>query len=220
MSLSLNKNTALIFDMDGTMIDNMNYHYQAWRIFLAEHNIELNDDELREEIRGTNREIMRRLFGSDLSGDEADGMGDYKEELYREIYRPHLVLIDGLESFLNEAQKADIPMAIATSANQPNIDFIVSELRLSPYFKTTVSSEEVGKGKPYPDTFLEAAKRLDIEPEQCIVFEDAPTGIEAAQRAGMKAVTLTTTRDPSEFEQYDNIVQIIPDYLSLNYRIE
>lgn len=202
------------------MIDNMDYHYQAWRVFLAEHDHELSDDELREEIRGTNREIMRRLFGSDISAVEADRMGDYKEELYREIYGPHLVLIDGLKSFLDEAVNAGIPMAIATSANQPNIDFIVNGLQLKPYFKVIVSSEEVEKGKPYPDTFLEAARRLNIEPEQCIVFEDAPTGIEASQRAGMKAVTLTTTRNPSEFKQYNNIIQIIPDYRSLDYHIE
>lgn len=219
MAISLNDHFALIFDMDGTMIDNMQYHYQAWRVFLKEHNLELNDEELRDEIRGTNREIMGRLFGSEVPVEELDQMGDYKEALYREIYRPHLQLIKGLLPFLRKTVRAGISMAIATSANQANIEFVVNGLELRPFFKVVVSSEEVDRGKPYPDTFLEAAHRLHFPADQCIVFEDAPTGIEAARRANMKAVALTTTRNPSEFDPYDNIIQVIPDYNHLEYEL-
>lgn len=218
--ISLNSHISLIFDMDGTIIDNMNYHYDAWRVFLGEHDMEMTDKELRDEIRGTNREIMGRLFGKEAPVEELDRMGDYKEALYRDIYRPHMRLLEGLQTFLEKAVAAGVTMAIATSANQDNIDFVMNGLKLRPFFKVTVSSEEVEKGKPHPDTFLEAAHRLNRPANECIVFEDAPTGIEAAKRAGMKAVALTTTRLPTEFDIFDNIIQIIQDYRSLKYEVD
>jgi len=134
-----------------------------------------------------------------------------KEKMYQEIFLPHLKLIDGLPEFLEHAYKEHIPMAIATAAIPFNIDFVLDNLNISHYFKAIISAHDVKESKPHPEVFLKAAQALNTAPEDCIVFEDAPKGVEAAQNAGMKAVVITTLHTADEFKQYGNVVMFIKD---------
>lgn len=202
---------AFIFDMDGTMIDNMRFHTQAWLKFLDDLGISITAEEMDRQNHGKIEEIIRRICGNHSDAEVAE-LGKRKESLYRQMYRLHLRPIAGLEIFLNNAHTLNIPMAIATSAGQANLDFTINGLGFTNYFDVFVGGDDVKQGKPHPETFLLAAQHLNVEPTQCIVFEDTITGIEAAQNAGMKAIAITTTMPKQSFVDFPNVLQIIQDY--------
>lgn len=207
---------AFIFDMDGTIIDNMRFHIQAWQEFLSNLGVELTQKEIQDKNMGTIEEVMRRFCGEDLSNDEVVELGNQKELIYRNLYRPHLKPISGLNDFLNQAQQLNILMAIATSAGKPNIDFTLDGLEIRSYFAATVGGDDVEQGKPHPETFLTAARKLDVSPEECLIFEDSLSGIEAAQNTRMKAIAIATTLPTQVFEKKSVVQQVIQDYRSLN----
>lgn len=206
---------GFIFDMDGTMIDNMMVHHRAWQRKLAALGLELSLEEVRLSIHGINEEIVERLFGNRFSPEERRRIAWEKEAEYREIIRPELQLIAGLENFLQAAAQQNIPMGIGTAAPPENVQFALDELQLRPLFRTVIDSKMVRRGKPDPEVFLTVAERLGLKPENCLVFEDSPTGAEASCRAGMPAVILSTTHAPEEFSHFDNIVRIVPNFSGL-----
>lgn len=207
---------AFIFDMDGTIIDNMAFHVQAWSDFLASQGIQITAAEIDRYNHGTIGEVLRRIWGKPLSDAAVLELGERKESRYRELYRPHLKLIDGLPAFLEQAQQLGIPMALATSAAAPNIDFVLDGLGIRSYFTAWVGGDEVEFGKPHPETFLKAAERLSFDPAQCLVFEDTLSGIAAAQQAGMQAIAITTTLPAQAFAELSPVQQIVPDFTSLH----
>ena len=129
-------------------------------------------------------------------------------------------LIDGLDIFLEEAHKQNIKMAIGSAAIDDNIDFVIDNMNIRHYFNAIVSANHVSKSKPHPETFLKCAEQLGIQPNECIVFEDAPKGIEAAANAGMKAVAITTMHSKEEFEQYNNIIAFTNHYGTLAHLLK
>ena len=195
---------AFIFDMDGTIIDNMRFHIQAWQ------------KEIHDRNMGTIEEVIRRFFGENLSDDEVVALGNQKELFYRNLYRPHLKPISGLNDFLDRSQQLNISMAIATSAGKTTIDFTLDGLEIRSYFGATVGGDDVQQGKPHPETFLTAAQQLNVSPEECLVFEDSLSGIEAAQNAQMKAIAIATSISTQVFEKISVVQQIIQDYRNLN----
>ncbi|WP_162053345.1 HAD family hydrolase [Pontibacter pamirensis] len=205
---------AFLFDLNGTIIDDMHYHAEAWhQILTNDLGADLTWDEVKVQMYGKNREVLNRIFGEDHFSDEkADKLSVKKERYYQEAYKPHLELINGLKSFMAEAAAHNIKMAVASAAIADNIDFIVDNTGIRQYFDALVSADDVKSSKPDPETFLKAAEKLGIAPEDCIVFEDAPKGVEAAQNAGMKCIVITTAHPKEDFEQYDNVVGYIQDY--------
>jgi HAD superfamily hydrolase (TIGR01509 family) len=135
-----------------------------------------------------------------------------KEKRYQKAYKPHLRLISGLEEFLKLASERNIPMAIGSAAIPFNIDFILDQLDIRKYFTAIVSADDVGISKPHPETFLKASGLINRRPSECLVFEDAPKGVEAASEAGMACVVLTTMHNRNEFPVTDHIVRFINDY--------
>jgi beta-phosphoglucomutase family hydrolase len=211
----MNSPIAFIFDMDGTMIDNMTFHVQAWQEFLTSLGIAMTPEELDRHNRGTIAEVLRQICGEHLTDAEVIELGDRKEWLYREFYRPHLKLIPGLLSFLDQAKHLGIPMALATSAGKANIDFVLDGLNIRSYFDACVGGHEVKFGKPHPETFLKAAQRLNCSPMHCLVFEDTLSGIEAAQNAGMNAIAITTTLPSQAFAECAIVQQTIQNFVDL-----
>ena len=162
---------------------------------------------------GKNEELLIRVFGPDrFTSEEMERLSMEKERRYQQAFLPHLQLIPGLDGFLEKAAAQNIPMAIGSAAIPFNIDFVLDNLHIRHYFKAIVSAADVHFSKPHPQTFLDAAGLLKVDSGQCIVFEDAPKGVEAAAKAGMKAVVLTTMHGQGDFLPYTNIIGFAKDY--------
>jgi beta-phosphoglucomutase len=205
---------AFIFDLNGTMINDMEYHNTAWYDILNEDlGAGLTREQVKREMYGKNEELLDRVFGKGhFTQQQADSISRKKELRYQSTFRPHLRLIAGLAGILEKARQHHIRMAIGSAAIPFNIDFVLDNLPIRHYFQAIVSATDVTVSKPHPETFLMAANRLQADPSTCLVFEDAPKGVEAAQRAGMKCMVLTTMHDKEEFQQYPNVVNYIADY--------
>lgn len=200
--------------MDGTMVDNMEYHGQAWfDILNNDLGAGLSKAEVKKEMYGKNPEVLERIFGKDkFTSAEIEEYSMRKEKDYQAQYKPNLKLIEGLEDFLKKADELKIKMAIASAAIPFNIDFVVDNLDIRKYLKAIISADDVEISKPHPETFLKAAAALGVKPEDCIVFEDAPKGVEAAKNAGMKCVVLTTAHETEDFKEHENVLFFIKDY--------
>jgi beta-phosphoglucomutase len=205
---------AFIFDLNGTMIDDMQYHSAAWFTILNDDlNANLTREAVNREMYGKNEELLDRIFGKDhFTKEQVAHISAKKEERYQIAFRPYLQLIAGLPALLEKAKKHDIQMAIGSAAIPFNIDFVLDNLHIRPYFQAIVSADDVTVSKPDPETFIKAARILGVSPETCIVFEDAPKGVEAALRAGMSSIVLTTMHEKEEFQRYPNVLRYIADY--------
>jgi HAD superfamily hydrolase (TIGR01509 family) len=211
---------ALIFDMDGTMIDNMMAHHRAWQRKLSSLGLDMDLEEVREKIHGVNEEILLRLFGDRFDEAERRYHAQDKEAEYRRVFESDLALIDGLPSFLEAAKATGIPMGIGTAAPKENVDFVLDKLELRDWFSTVKHAGDVTKGKPDPEIYQLVADGLGLPVTDCIIFEDSPTGAAAAHNAGSPVVVVTTTHEPKEFAHLPNVVQFIKDFQELEYRFE
>lgn len=203
---------AFLFDLNGTMIDDMAYHISAWHRIVNELGANLSLERVKEECYGKNHELLDRIFPNRFSLEEKNKLSIEKEKQYQSAYRPSLQLINGLDTVLAKAKAAGIKMAIGSAAIQFNIDFVIDGLNIRHYFDAILSADDVSISKPDPETFLRCAEKLGIAPADCLVFEDATKGVEAAQNAGMDCTVLTTMHSEHEFNQYNNIISFIKDY--------
>lgn len=198
---------AVIFDLDGTLIDNNAYHLKAWLSYLERAGIHVTEEEYRKNFNGrTNKDVIEHIFQRTMPDEEAMKFALEKEALYREIYAPYIKPVDGLPDFLESLHQLSIPMAIATSGIQVNIDFMFDHLPIKHYFKAVLNSSHIQKGKPDPEIYLKTAAALNIAPGECLVFEDATVGIISAKRAGMKTIAITTTQTKEELSAADFII--------------
>jgi len=211
------KYSALIFDMDGTLVHNMPIHNQAWHDTLAEAGVQIDMDEFNRSTTGKKTaEILRINLGAQLSDAEVAYWGERKEALYRERFACCREPLPGLLHLLEQAHTLGIPMAVASAASPDNIPFILDELDLRRYFQAVVGGHDVQHGKPHPEIFLKSARILGVEPARCLVFEDALGGIEAARRAGMEAVMICTTIDAQEVAGQSHVLRAVPDFTHLD----
>ncbi|MDQ7947496.1 MAG: HAD family phosphatase [Pedobacter sp.] len=208
------KPKAFLFDLNGTMINDMGYHTEAWHAILTQGlGARLSYDEVKKEMYGKNEELLVRVFGKDhFSPAALEEISFKKEKAYQQAFLPHLKLIDGLHDFLEKAAQAGIKMAIGSAAIPFNIDFVLDGLDIRHYFKAIVSAHDVEVSKPNAETFLKAAAALGVSPADCLVFEDVPKGAESAHHAGMKCMILTTTHQTEEFAHFDHILRFLSDY--------
>jgi beta-phosphoglucomutase len=195
---------AVIFDIDGTIVDNMHLHAEAFALFAERHGLPplTSDDRARLDGR-RNSEIFPLLFKREVPREEWQGYEQEKEGLYRQLSKGRLTAMKGLHAMIERLRDSGIPMALATSAPEPNVIHTLHELALTGAFPVIVRGDQVPRGKPAPDVFLEAARRLCVDPADCLVFEDAPMGIEAAHAAGMPVVALTTSFAAPHFAQLE-----------------
>jgi beta-phosphoglucomutase len=183
-----------IFDLNGTLVDDLRYHFDAWRAFARTHDITL-DDAFLQSINGLkNEDIFPKILGRAVPPDELRALEREKEERYRDLYRPHLAPLRGANELLDRLHAAGVKLAFASSAPPDNRALVIEGLGWQQRFDIVVASEGL-PGKPAPDVFLAAAKQLDVAPNECVVFEDAVNGVRAAVAAGMKVVGITSTVD-------------------------
>ena len=212
---------ALIFDMDGTLVDNMAYHRTALEETMREAGVMLpaNMNEFHRSLYGKKtNEVFRALLGPMASDVEVAFWSDRKETLYREGYIRLRKPVPGLQPLLDFASEMEIPMAVATSAPPDNVRFILDGIGLRHYFKRVVSGQDVMRGKPHPDLYLKAAQSLGVGQSGCLVFVDALNGVEAAGRAGMDVVLVSTAHDAKEIARLPHVQYVIPDFTALNIK--
>ncbi|PWS33124.1 HAD family hydrolase [Pedobacter paludis] len=208
------KPKAFLFDLNGTMVNDMVFHNHAWHLILTKDlGANISFEAVKKEMYGKNQDLLERVFGvGHFSQEQIDQISIEKEHRYQAAYKKHLALIAGLGDFLEKAKQSGISMAIGSAAIPFNINFVLDNLNIRNYFKAIVSAEDVVNSKPDPETFTKGADTLGIPYNQCIVFEDAPKGVEAAKNAGMKCVVLTTMHTADEFSAYDNVFAFVEDY--------
>jgi beta-phosphoglucomutase len=197
----LHPEMAMIFDLDGVLVDSMPLHTEAWRQYLENMSLEVEDLETRMHGK-RNPELVLDLIGGDLTEDAIFEHGAAKERLWRELMLKggiHEYQVRGLTEFLERYK--EVPKAIGSNAEPANIDFVLEHFDLKYFFDVVVDGHQVSRPKPYPDIYLKAAGLLGVKPANCIVFEDSPTGIEAGCAAGMRLVGVETT--PTEFKGVD-----------------
>jgi beta-phosphoglucomutase-like phosphatase (HAD superfamily) len=190
---------ALIFDMDGTMIDSMPYHAKSWIAFAQRHGIKIDATDLLRRTTGrTGAECMAELFGRPMESAEALALIHEKESIYRELFAPVFCEVAGFKMFEHEARARGLKIGIGTAGDKHNIAFAMGHLKLPVTPLAIVGGDEGLPGKPEPAIFLEAANRMNTRAIDCVVFEDAPFGIEAARRAGMRAVAVCSSHNADQ----------------------
>jgi len=195
---------AAIFDLDGTVVDNMSLHAEAFAVFAERHGLPALTPADRAKLDGRrNSEIFPVLFDREMSREEWQAYEHEKEGLYRELSRGRLTLVAGLPALLERLAAQRIAVALATSAPELNVAHTLSETGLTTAFPTIVRGDQVPRGKPAPDVFIEASRQLQIPADGCVVFEDAPMGIVAAKAAGMRVVAVTTSFSEAQFAAMD-----------------
>jgi beta-phosphoglucomutase-like phosphatase (HAD superfamily) len=215
MSLTNGKVEAFIFDMDGTMIDSMPWHARSWVEFVARHGLKLDVSDILARTTGrTGTECMRELFDRELSDAECQALVHEKEEIYRAMFSDNFTEVAGFTAFAKAAVARGLKVAVGTAGDKGNIEFAMSRLKMDPLPLAIVGGDEGFTGKPTPAIFLEAARRIGIAPERCIVFEDAPFGIEAARRGGMRAVAVCSTHTAAELAG-PHVIAAVRDYNEL-----
>lgn len=197
---------AFIFDMDGVIIDSNPFHKVALKQFCQKYGKDLSEEQLKEKIYGrTNKDWITNVFGK-LDDKQLKAYAEEKEALFRKLYEQDIHAVNGLISFLEAMDRLGIPRAIATSAPRLNVDFTLSHTGIEKYFQVILDDSFISNGKPDPEIYLKTAQALGLAPENCIVFEDSLSGVQAGKRAGCKVVGITTTHSPEELSETDFVI--------------
>lgn len=206
---------AVIFDMDGTMINNMNYHKKAWMEFAKRQGKNFSEAEFKENFSGKkNDKIFEMIFNKELTHEEIAEYTEEKEGIYRVLYEPDILEVPGLTNIINILHANHKKLAIATTAPKKNRDFGLSALQLSDSFEVILGDEHVTKGKPDPEIYSKTAKQLDVDERRCIVFEDSPPGVAAGKNAHMTVIGIVTTHTKEDLKDADYCVS---DFTKLTF---
>lgn len=199
---------AIIFDMDGVIIDNESVHQEAWKVFCKRRAISLKQEDFKDNINGkTSKDILTYLYNRELGIEELEIDSLEKIDITIELLQNRMEPTQGLRDILEIIYRKKIPMAIATSSRNKFVDFVLSELNIRKYFKIIVTANDIRLGKPNPEIYLTTAKRLRVNPRDCMVFEDSLSGIESAKAAGMKVVGISTTHPRKELSSADLVLK-------------
>lgn len=210
---------GVLFDMDGVLVNNLEVHREAFMEFFRRYGVKRTFEDLSRVFGMGNDDIMGELMPRDVV--ERVGireLGHEKEAIYREIYAPTITPQAGLVAFLESLKSNNLLCAVGSSGYRLNVNFVLEKCNIEPYFKAIVAGDEVTRCKPDPEIYLTAATKLGLQAEECIVFEDAEAGIEAAKRAGLKVIALATTFS-REFLQTTDADYIIDDFRDIDIEL-
>jgi beta-phosphoglucomutase len=201
---------GILWDLDGVLVNTGEAHYQAWSETCAKYSLPFSREEFQRTFGMNNAGIIDRLSGGAVAPELAGKIGEFKEEKFRRSIRGRVQLLPGVKLWLKRFQGENLPQAVASSAPLANIDAIVDELSIRSSFDALVSGAKMS-GKPDPSVFLEAARRIDLAPEHCLVIEDSVAGVEAARRGGMKCLAVTTTNPASLLKNADLVLESLEE---------
>jgi len=213
------RNYAILWDMDGVLVDTGNFHYQSWKETFEEFDILFDKEDFRKTFGMNNAGILEWVFGEKPQPEKVSRISDEKESIFRDLVKGKAKPLPGVLDWLKQFQAWGLRQSIASSAPPKNIEVIVAELNIEEYFDAIISGFNL-PGKPNPDVFLKAADAIRIRPENCIVIEDAIAGVEGAKRAGMKCIAVKTINPANALEKADLILNNLgemskEDFLSL-----
>lgn len=192
-------NYAVIFDMDGVIAHTNPHHTEAFKQFFDKYDVAYTLEEFEDHMYGKHNDyIMRYFFKRPLDDAEIKRLADEKEALFRDIYADYVAPIEGLPQFLEALRTAGYRVGVATSAPRSNLDFIIDKLSIRKYMDATLSSEDVTAHKPDPQIYIKSAKMLNVEPGNCVVFEDSHSGVSAALNAGATVVGVLSSHTAEE----------------------
>jgi len=195
----MNKQIAVIFDMDGVIVHTNPFHSQAFRQFFAVRNLAPTDEDFAKHMYGkSNSYILSHFLKRTIEGDELLQLENEKESLFREIYEPHIEPIAGIIEFMSDLQHNDVRLGVATSAPYANLELILSKVHIREKLGSILASENVKKHKPDPEVYLTSAINLGVSPDQSVVFEDSFSGVSAALNAGMRVVGVLSSHTKEE----------------------
>ena len=212
----MNKEIAVIFDMDGVICHTNPYHSMAFREFFSTRNLAPTDEEFAAHMFGkSNKYILSHFLKRPIEGDEFVQMENEKEGLFRKIYEPHVAPIKGIVEFIKDLKSNGTSIGVATSAPYANLELILSKVAIRDTLGSIMASEDVKKHKPDPEVYLSSAKNLGVLPKNCVVFEDSFSGVTAALNANMKVVGVLSSHTKEELPPCDLYVK---DYTDLTYQ--
>jgi beta-phosphoglucomutase len=208
---------ALVFDMDGVLVDSNPYHIENWINFLEARGIPYDRDALPKQILGQrNDKLFAAFLGPEKAENEFERLSDELETGFRQAFLPQAKPLPGLARLIEECHAAQIPMAVASSAATENVHFIVDALKFRPYFRTMLTGVEVTHPKPHPEIYLKSAEKLGVAPANCVAFEDSFIGLEAAHRAGMKVVGIASTFPRADLEAHARAHLVVDSFEQLS----
>ena len=211
---------GVIFDIDGTMVNNTGYHRQAWFDLCKQYHIPMDHQSYHEKIHArSNDKIVQNLFGPEVDGAFIRKIEVEKESLYRQTFRPVMKETAGLTALLNTLRDKGIPCAAASNSPKENVDFVLDELGLRKFFRAVTYRDLVTVGKPNPELFLKATEEMGITPERCLVFEDSASGFKAARAAGMPYIAITFGADPHELTEAHDAKGIYEDFSQIEFEM-
>lgn len=195
-------NTGVIFDMDGVLVDSAEPHFRSWQLLGQENGVVVTREAFSTTFGRQNRDIIPTLFG-DISNDRLVRLANRKEEIYRDLVRENPPIVDGAVELVRALHGMGVSLAVGSSGPTPNIELILDAMGVRDAIRVIVSGDDVTRGKPDPQVFTLAAERLDLPTSRCVVVEDAPVGVEAAHRAGMRSIAVLIHHPPEAFGDVD-----------------
>ena len=184
---------GIIFDMDGTMVDSLPYHHEAWKIFFNENKVENFSEKLKDYKGGGTLDLMKAVYGDRYSLKELKKMSNEKEIIFRRIYKGNVKPIKGFKKFLNHVKSRNILVGLASNAIRKNVSLIIKELEIYDYFDSIICGDEVDNGKPNPEMFNKTIDRFKINKNECLIFEDSLEGIKAAKNSDINVIGITSS---------------------------
>lgn len=206
---------AVIFDLNGVVIDDEKIHQKAWRQFCEKNGLNLTKDDYKQKVFGkTAKDTLKHLYNNQLTEEELNQLASERIDIAIELIKNKLKLPNGLRELLLLLNKNKISLAIATSSRKKYVDFVINETKIRKYFKLILTAQDVIIGKPHPEIYLKTAEKLEVYPNDCVVFEDSISGIMAAKKAGMKVIAITTTHAKTELGEAD---RVISSFIEVDY---
>jgi beta-phosphoglucomutase family hydrolase len=208
---------AVIFDMDGVLVDTSPFHIQKWEALLADHGIAFDRKALPKQVLGpANEPTLRLFFGDRITADDGRRLSEELEAKFRKAFAPHAKPIPGVERLISECHDHGVLVALASAAISKNVNFILDALKLRPFFHVILTGDEITESKPHPEIYVKTAQKLGLRPAHCVAIEDSFVGIEAAKRAGMKCVAVASTFAAPELRAHTHADLVIQNLEALN----